>query len=144
MEQQLVAGLDEGLSSWSASPSAFSTARNGGAESAIRAHLLGFLERSTSCVAFTESAGERADVVLRARRESNCTEEVMLELKHNFLHRRQIPFIRASYSDAPQQLRDAWPAIAATALCFYVHFVLELRSDPEVTTHMWAPPIRDF
>lgn len=58
-EQNLIAGLHAGLCDWARSTGAFSVARNGGAEFALRAHLLPFLEDVTSCLAFTESGGVR-------------------------------------------------------------------------------------
>lgn len=130
-ETRLVDGLHEGLSSWARSPGALSLARNGGAESAIRAHLLHYLEEATSCIAFTEADRNRIDVTLRPKSAPN-TAVVLLELKHNLLHKHQRRYICDSHDRAVDQLRKADAQIQNVTGRYYLHFVIALCIDAAV------------
>lgn len=124
-EKMLINGLHKGLGTWAESPQAFTVARNGGAESAIRAQLLYDLESETDCFAFTESDRARIDVTLRPKRaptESVC----LLELKHNFLHSAQIRYIKGSLDGAPRQLTKADVAEGDVDARYYLHLIVEL------------------
>lgn len=140
IETKLVDGLHKGLSSWVTSTGALTVARNGGAESAIRAHLLPYLEEATSCMAFTEADRKRIDVTLRPK-SSPETEAVLLELKHNLLHPQQRRYI--SGSSAVAQLQTADVHMGAVTGRYYLHLVIELcvdaatmeTTDPLVLAH---------
>lgn len=127
-EIKLVDGLHKGLSSWAKSPGALTVARNGGAESAIRAHLLHYLEEATSCVAFTEGDRKRIDVTLRPKRTPD-KEVVLIELKNNLLHPHQQRYIRNSRVRAVEQLQDADVQVGTITGRYYIHFVIELCID---------------
>ncbi len=130
-ETMLINGLQKGLGRWAKSPHAFTVARNGGAESAIRAQLLYDLEIETDCFAFTESDRSRIDVTLRpkcAPMKSVC----LLELKHNFLHSEQIRYIKGSLEGAPKQLTRAEVAEGKVFARYYLHLIVELFRMPQV------------
>lgn len=124
-EAMLINGLHKGLGTWAKSPRAFTVARNGGAESAIRAQLLYDLENATDCFAFTESDRARIDVTLRPK--SAPTKSVcLLELKHNLLHSAQIRYIEASFENAPRQLTRAEIVEGDVSARYYLHLIVEL------------------
>jgi hypothetical protein len=134
-EIRLVDGLHKGLSTWARSPGALSLARNGGAESAIRAHLLHYLEEATSCVAFTEADRNRIDVTLRPQSAPN-DEVVLLELKNNLLHRHQQRYIRESRNRAIGQLLQADEQIENVTGRYYLHFVIALCKDAQTKKNL--------
>lgn len=127
-ETKLVDGLHKGLISWAKSPGALTVARNGGAESALRAHLLHYLEEATSCIAFTEGDRKRIDVTLRPKRSPD-KEVVLIEFKNNLLHPHQQRYIRNSRLKAVEQLQGADVQVGTITGRYYLHFVIELCID---------------
>lgn len=124
-ESNLIKGLHTGLRSWAESPRAFAVARNGGAESALRAHLLYDLEEATGCFAFTEADRKRIDVTLRSK-NAPTAEAVLLELKHNLLHPTQQRYIENSRRRAIEQLTTATIEQSEITGRYYLHTVVEL------------------
>ena len=136
-EQNLMAGLHTGLCDWTRSKGAFAVARNGGAEFALRAHLLPYLEDATNCLAFTESDGERIDISLRPVRTPE-EKVVFLELKHNLLLQKRGP-VGKEQKKAIEKLQGLTSPRAAMIGRYYLHFVVELLLNEEggdvVTSH---------
>lgn len=123
-ESKLVKGLDAALKTWSESPNAFSVARNGGAELAIRSSLLYELECKTGCIAFTEAGGKRVDIVLRKGAERDGM--YLIELKNNILHKHQQRYIKSSRDSACEQLFPKNLNGRKVEGRFYVHLIVGL------------------
>ncbi|MDH4418336.1 MAG: hypothetical protein QE485_14025 [Acidovorax sp.] len=123
-ESRLVKGLDAALKTWSESPNAFSVARNGGAELAIRSSLLYELECKTGCIAFTEAGGNRIDIALRKGAERDGM--YLIELKNNILHKHQQRYIKSSRDNACKQLFPENLNGRKVEGRFYVHLIVGL------------------
>ena len=123
-EQNLMDGLHTGLCDWTRSKGAFAVARNGGAEFALRAHLLPFLEDATNCLAFTESDGKRIDISLRPVRTPE-EKIAFLELKHNLLLQQRGP-VGKEREKAIEKLQGLTGPGAAMIGRYYLHAVVEL------------------
>lgn len=123
----LALGLYRGIHAFATLQGALTTARNGGSENVMRNHVLGDIEASTSCIAFTEGARARHDTDLHC---CKCGEHAAhIEFKHNLLAQgsTELGHQRAAAIDQLAHAIDpAHPDVAR----YYVQFVFELRHDP--------------
>lgn len=150
IEKKLIKGLREGIKAWTESDLAFAVARNGGAELALRAQLLHYLEQATGCLAFTESEGVLVDVSLRPRL-APATGSTLLEFKHGILHPVQLSSIKNDRKRAIEQLGHEKLKREDILGRYYLHFVHELSyADPpgpivrSLNAHVGETPYKRF
>ena len=113
------------LTTLCARPEAMSIVRNGGCEQSFRNQLLLQLESDLECVSFTEGAGRRVDICLYCRQCGNLWGNI--EIKNNFMHRKQKRWVHFGWTKARQQLEDGPDATKS----FYLHILTQLVAGEE-------------
>lgn len=120
MDKKVAMALARALKTWCAQPSAFTAARNGGAEFVLRNAVLGELEVEFACLGFTEANGMHVDAALAL----HGAHPLCFEFKHGMLHGQLLSSIERDFKSATRQLLDV-----QVGARFYVHFVHALECD---------------